>query len=138
MEFSESYEVTAEAGKEHSWETSSGESFETGWTTEFGGSFEGPAPENYLAVAMGNCFVATFEAMAERSGFEFESISVEGELFLEPDGSGGSELTRFEMKVTLRTDEDEKRAMTLLERVEPHCFIMDAVDLEKQIEFELP
>jgi organic hydroperoxide reductase OsmC/OhrA len=136
MEFSEDFEVSSEAGKTDSWTTVSKNEFEVGVSEEFGGSFDGPAPENYLAVALANCFVATFKAMADRSGIDYESIHADGTLQVRPV-EGETEVKRFEAAFTVKSPEEERKILTLMERAEKHCFVMDAVDVEKDLDFRV-
>lgn len=134
MEFSEDFEVAAEAGKGDGWRTESRSELEVGFTEEFGGSFEGPAPENYLAVSLLNCFIATFKAIAGRSGLEYSSVSAEGTLKVRPS-DGDTEVRAFEAKFEVETPDPEK-ARTMMETAENHCFVMNTVDVEKDLSFE--
>lgn len=134
MEFSEDFEVSSEAGKQDSWISESRQEFEVGVSKEFGGSFDGPAPENYLAVALANCFVATFKAMADRSGVEYDKVEAEGKLQVRPV-DGETEVKLFEAVFTVESPEEDRKIRTLMERAEEHCFVMGAVDIEKDLEY---
>lgn len=128
VEYSEDYDAHAVAGNEaDGWPTESRGRFEVGIPAEFGGGFDGPAPENYYAIALTNCFVATFKTMAANSGLEFEEITADGRLKLRPD-DGSTAVDSFELDVDLYVEPPGARAERVLERTRDYCFILDSVD----------
>jgi len=137
VEYSEDYHVTASASDtSDSWTTDSREEFEVGIPPEFGGDFDGPAPENYYAVALTNCYVATFKVIANNSDIDFEELTAEGTLRLRPD-DGDTVVDSFDLDVALHTDEASRKTEILLERTEQHCFILDSVDFPVTVETDV-
>lgn len=137
VEYSEDYTATATAtDQEDHWRTNSREEFAVGIPPEFGGDFEGPAPENYYAVALTNCFVATFKVIAANSDLAFEELAAEGTLRLRPD-DGTTVVDSFELDVTLHLATEDRKAEVLLERTRNHCFILDSVDFEVRVHPEV-
>lgn len=135
--YSEDYHATATAGDDaDSWSTDSREEFEIGIPAEFGGDFDGPAPENYYAVALTNCFVATFKVMADNSDVSFEELQAEGTLRLRPDGKT-TVVDSFELNVELHTATADRKTEVLLERTEGNCFILSSVDFPVTVNTEL-
>jgi len=137
VEYSEDYHVTAGASDtSDSWTTDSREELEVGIPPEFGGDFDGPAPENYYAVALTNCYVATFKVIANNSDIDFEELTAEGTLRLRPD-DGDTVVDSFDLDVALHTDEASRKTEILLERTEQHCFILDSVDFPVTVEADV-
>lgn len=135
--YSEDYHATATADDDaDSWPTSSRGEFEIGIPAEFGGDFDGPAPENYYAVALTNCFVATFKVMADNSDVSFEELRADGTLRLRPDGKT-TVVDSFELDVELHTETADRKTEVLLERTEGNCFILSSVDFDVTVTTEI-
>jgi organic hydroperoxide reductase OsmC/OhrA len=135
--YSEDYHASATATDDaDDWETESRAAFEVGIPPEFGGEFDGPAPENYYAVALTNCFVATFKVMADNSGVAFDEIVAEGTLQLRPE-AGTTVVDAFELDVALFVDDPDRKTELLLERTRDHCFILDSVDFDVAVDHEI-
>ncbi|PSP82350.1 hypothetical protein BRC83_09485 [Halobacteriales archaeon QS_1_68_17] len=137
VEYSEDYYASATATDDNDgWETESRGQFAVGIPPEFGGDFDGPAPENYYAVALTNCFVATFKVMADNSDLAFERIDADGTLQLRP-ADGTTVVDAFELDVALYVDEPTRKAELLLERTREYCFILDSVDFAVSVDAEI-
>jgi len=135
--YSEDYYATATADDDaDSWSTSSRGEFEIGIPSEFGGDFDGAAPENYYAMALTNCFVATFKVMADNSDLSFEEIRADGTLQLRPDGKT-TVVDAFELDVKLHTHTADRKTELLLERTEGNCFILSSVDFPVSVNTEI-
>jgi organic hydroperoxide reductase OsmC/OhrA len=133
VEYSEDYHASATATDDgDSWETESRGNFEVGIPPEFGGDFDGPAPENYYAVALTNCFVATFKVIAGNSDVAFERLEADGRLQLRPK-DGTTVVESFHLDVDLYVTDPDKKAEILLERTQNHCFILDSVDFDVDV-----
>jgi organic hydroperoxide reductase OsmC/OhrA len=134
VEYSEDYHVSATAtADEDSWQSDSRADFDVGIPPEFGGDFAGAAPENYYAVALTNCFVATFKVMAANSGLDFERIVANGTLKLRP-ADGTTAVHSFDLNVELHMAQSDRKGELLLERTLNHCFILDSVDFEVNVD----
>jgi len=134
VEYSEDYHASASAtAASDSWTTDSREEFDIGIPPEFGGEFDGPAPENYYAVALTNCYVATFKVIADNSDIDFEELTAEGTLRLRPD-DGDTVVDSFDLDVELHTDDASRKTEILLGRTEEHCFILDSVDFPVSVD----
>ena len=137
VEYAEDYHASARATADgDSWATESRGQFEVGIPPEFGGEFDGPAPENYYAVALTNCFVATFKVMADNSGVAFDEIVAEGTLQLRPEDNT-TVVDAFELDVALHVDDPDRKTELLLERTRDHCFILDSVDFDVAVDHEI-
>lgn len=137
VEYSEDYHAHATASDDSDqWTTDSRGEFEVGIPAEFGGDFDGPAPENYYAIALTNCFVATFKVVAANSGVEFDEIVAGGTLKLRPK-DGTTVVDSFELDVELHTDAADRKSELVLERTRNHCFILDSVDFDVEVNHQI-
>ena len=135
VEYAEDYHASARATADgDSWATESRGQFEVGIPPEFGGEFDGPAPENYYAVALTNCYVATFTVIADNSDLEFEELVANGTLKLRPD-DGTTAVDSFELAVELHTGAATRKTDVILERTREHCFILDSVDFDVSVDW---
>jgi organic hydroperoxide reductase OsmC/OhrA len=104
---------------------------------EFAGPGRGFSPEDFYALALLNCFTATFKVIAERSKLEYSSISSSGVLTVDRDEKGAPYMKHFALKVSLQGSADPERARRLLEKTSQSCMILNSVKTEKAFEFEV-
>jgi len=110
---------------------------------EFEGPGGGASPEDLYALALTNCFVATFKVFAEKSRLEFREIEASGVLTVDRDEKGVPWMARFDLSVMLylpgyepgHSSSDEQRALTLLEKTSRSCMILNSVKTEKTFKF---
>ena len=134
IEYSEDYRAHAEATDDaDSWPTDSRRTVEVGITPDFGGDFDGPAPENYYAITLTNCYVATLKVIADNSNQPFERIIADGIVKLRPD-DGTTIVDSFELEVEMHVDSAESKAEAILERTQDYCFILNSVDFPVNVD----
>ena len=101
--------------------------------------FEGPgggfSPEDLYALALVNCFGATFKVIAEKSRLAFESLKLSGELTVDRDEAGKPWMKHFALRAELMGTPDADRARRLLEKTSESCMILNSVKTEKSFEF---
>lgn len=137
VEYSEDYTARATATDDaDGWPTESRDEFEVGIPPEFGGDFDGAAPENYYAVALTNCYVATFKVVADNSEFRFREIEANGTLRLRP-ADGTTVVDSFDLVIDLHVDSASRKAEIILERAREHCFILNSVDFPVSFNYEI-
>lgn len=133
------FPVSAESksGIESLWSSSAGpHSIEMAIPPEFQGKGGGFSPEDLYAMALSNCFIATFKVLAERSRLAFASVSVESKLIVDRGEGGKPWMARLEMDVKLTGAEGEK-ALQLLKRTSESCMILNSVKTEKAFNFSV-
>jgi organic hydroperoxide reductase OsmC/OhrA len=136
-EYSEDYHARAESTDEgDSWATGSRGEFEVGITPEFGGEFDGPAPENYYAVTLTNCFVATLKVVADNSDQAYEKVVADGTLRLRPD-DGSTVVDSFDLDVEFHVDSPTRKTESILRMTRRNCFILNSVDFPVNVEHEV-
>ena len=104
---------------------------------EFEGPGNGYSPEDLYALALENCFIATFKVMAERSRLEFESIIVEVTLTVDRNEKKVPWMAKTDFKVTLTGASNPDKASRLLAKTETSCFVLNSVKTEKIFHYEI-
>ena len=104
---------------------------------EFGGPGKGNSPEDLFALALENCFVATFKVFAEKSRLEFTKLVAKGRLELDRDAEGKPWMARFNLRIQLSGVSQSENARRILERTSQNCMILNSVRTEKTFEFEI-
>ncbi len=104
---------------------------------EFEGPGTGLSPEDLYAMALQNCFVATFKVFAEKSRMSFESIQVNSELFVDRDEKGRPWMARILLNVNLVGVTQLEAAHRILERTSQNCMILNSVNTEKTFQFQI-
>lgn len=104
---------------------------------EFEGPGGGSSPEDLYALALLNCFAATFKVIAERSKLDFKSLDLEGTLTVDRDERGRPWMARFEMLAKLASPSDRERADRLLKKTSENCLIHHSVKTQIDIRYEI-
>ena len=102
---------------------------------EFEGPGGGASPEDLYAMALLNCFVATFKVFAQKSRVDFRGLEASGVLTVDRDEKGVPWMARFKLSATLHGAADGERALQLLEKTSRSCMILNSVKTEKTFEF---
>jgi organic hydroperoxide reductase OsmC/OhrA len=104
---------------------------------EFQGPGGGYSPEDFFAMALANCFVATFKVFAEKSQMSFEKLSVKCNLEVDRDEKGSPWMARARLTVVLKKPQSEDKAKRILERVSQSCLVLNSVKTEKTFDFQI-
>jgi organic hydroperoxide reductase OsmC/OhrA len=101
---------------------------------EFAGPGGAYSPEDLYALALLNCYIATFKFVAEKSKLKFNSIR--GEATLEVGDSEGQKnwMKEVVLKIFLKGAEQPERALTLMAKTKDHCMIHQSVKSNIRIE----
>jgi organic hydroperoxide reductase OsmC/OhrA len=102
---------------------------------EFDGPGGGFSPEDIYALALQNCFVATFKVFAEKSRLAYSQIRTEATLDVDRGDDGKPWMARFHLKVNLEGVTQNETAKRILERVSQNCMILNSTKTEKTFEF---
>ncbi|MFN7684476.1 MAG: OsmC family protein [Oligoflexia bacterium] len=105
---------------------------------EFQGPGGGSSPEDLYAMALLNCFIATFKVFAEKSRVVFQNIQARGVLVVDRDEKGVPWMARFKLSATVdgvSSESDRERVLVLLEKTSRSCMILNSVKTEKTFEF---
>lgn len=104
---------------------------------EFEGPGSGFSPEDLYAMALTNCFIATFKVFAEKSKLEFNSIDIDADLSVDRNEKGHPWMASIRLKVILDGVSEKDKAMRLLNKVSESCLIINSVNTEKTFEFDV-
>ncbi len=104
---------------------------------EFDGPGGGFSPEDIYALALQNCFIATFKVFAEKSRLAYAQLQAEATLEVDRNEKGAPWMARFHLKVKLNGVEQKDNAKRLLEKTSQSCMILNSVNTVKSFEFEV-
>jgi organic hydroperoxide reductase OsmC/OhrA len=133
-------QAQATSGRDSLW-TTHAEHFSQSLTMAIPPEFDGPgggfSPEDIYALALQNCFVATFKVFAEKSNLAFENIRVEGVLDVDRDEKGRPWMARFHLHAHLDGVIQSENAKRILEKTAQSCMILNSVRTEKSFLFSI-
>ncbi len=101
---------------------------------EFGGPGQGYSPEDLIAFAAANCYVATFQVYARNSKLSFDGILVDVVVTIDQSAQKIPEITKLELSVEIIAA-DTDRAQRLAEKVSKNCIVLNALKVEKTFAF---
>lgn len=104
---------------------------------EFGGPGQGFSPEDFYALAIVNCFIATFKVYAEKSALDFEEVTSEVTLEVDRDEKGFPWMARATMNVQLVRPSSKEKAEALLQKALKGCLVMNSIKTEKTVNFQI-
>jgi organic hydroperoxide reductase OsmC/OhrA len=104
---------------------------------EFSGPGLGLSPEDLYAMALQNCFIATFKVFAEKSKLQYENIESEATLEVDRDESGRPWMARIHLKIKLSGAIQKDSAQRILEKTSQSCMILNSVKTQKTFSFEI-
>jgi organic hydroperoxide reductase OsmC/OhrA len=138
MDFS--VQVQAGPGVQRNW-TSTAASVPTAVPCAIPPEFKGPgggfSPEDLYAMAVANCFVATFKVFAEKSQAVYETIDVSAKLAVDLSEQGQPWMARVHLNVTVAGAQSPEKMERILQRVSQSCFVLNSIRSEKTFEFHL-
>lgn len=98
---------------------------------EFGGTGEYWSPEQLFVSTIASCLILTFRVIAKASGFAWEDISCDAKGKLDRvDGANQFTQVDLEVCLTIRSEEDTKKALRILTKAENQCLIKNSVSSE--------
>jgi organic hydroperoxide reductase OsmC/OhrA len=135
-----SYTSQAAPGIGVSWQTTSPENRESPCAVppEFEGPGGGYSPEDFFALALLNCFVATFKVIAEKSRVEFQQVSAGGTLTVDRDERGRPSMKMFEIhaRITPGASGDVERIKRVFAKTTESCIVANSVKTEVKFSIE--
>jgi len=105
--------------------------------TEFGGLGGGFSPEDFYALAVLNCFCATFKVIAEKSKLMFVKLETSGELTVDRNESGAPWMSQFALHAKLYGAEENDKAKRILEKTSQSCIVLNSIKTAKTFQFEV-
>lgn len=102
---------------------------------EFGGLEERWTPEDLLLCAVASCYTTTFRALADYSKLEYSDLGVELEWIVKKTNSGYAftEIV-FRPTLTISGEQDQTRALRLLQKAKSACLVSRALSVEQRFE----
>ena len=134
MQFNAS--ATGASGIATTWQTEAGgKSLTAAIPPEFSGPGGGFSPEDFFALALQNCFVATFKVIAEKSRLSFSRIEVQSRLTVDRDENGRPWMAAFHLAVKVSGASSVDNARRLLQKTSESCLVLNSVKTAKTFEF---
>lgn len=103
----------------------------------FNGPGGGYSPEDFFALAMANCFAATFRVIAEKSGVTYGELSIACNLEVDLNEAKKPWMARAHLDIKLHKPSNAERGQRLLEKVSGQCLIHQSVKTETTFNFEV-
>lgn len=104
---------------------------------EFDGPGNGYSPEDLYALALQNCFIATFKVFAEKSKLTYEKIEAHSTLTVDRNEKGQPWMHSFHLQILLQGVESKESALRTLEKVAKNCMILNSVNTKKSFAFNI-
>lgn len=102
---------------------------------EFGGLGGGFSPEDYFALALLNCYLATFKVLAKNSNVQYRSITTEGKLIVDRNDEGFPVMKEFFLKAEITGAEQADKTKRIAEKTSQSCLIHRSV--KTKINYEI-
>lgn len=103
--------------------------------------FEGPggtySPEDLYALALSNCYLATFKFIAEKSKLHYEKIEARAKLYVDKGEEKAPWMQKIELLIILFGATQPDRALSMLEKTKAHCMILNSVKTKVMYEFQV-
>ena len=131
-------QINSPAGIETAWNSKTPtHSFDCNIPPEFEGPGGGVSPEDFFALALSNCIIATFKVYAQYSKISFEKIEVNSELVVDLNENKKPVMKTCLLKATLFKPSNVDMAKRLLQRAFESGFILNSVKTELKLEIEV-
>ena len=104
---------------------------------EFNGPGGGYSPEDFYALALANCFIATFKVFAQNSKLEFKKLNVNAELAVDRNDKGLPWMARMSFQVQIEGTDNRELALRVLDKTSKGCLVLNSVNTEKHFEFHI-
>jgi peroxiredoxin-like protein len=105
---------------------------------QFGGVEGRWTPEDLLLTALASCFTTTFHAIAGYSKFKYTDLAVEAEgtVSKTDTGYGFNEIV-IRPNLTIASEEDRQRAISLLHKAKELCLVSRALAAPQRFEIQV-
>ena len=103
----------------------------------FGGNEKGFSPEDYFALALQNCFIATFKVIASKSKLQYDNVSIHLTLELGNDENQLMIMKTAHLKISITGSLNHERTLRLLEKTAKSCMIHNSVKTKIEFDFEV-
>ena len=104
---------------------------------QFDGPGGGFSPEDIYALALQNCFVATFKVFAEKSRLQYSGLTTSGTLTVDRSENGVPWMAAFALRVKIEGVAQKDVAERLLQNSSKNCLIINSVRTACSFDFEV-
>ena len=103
----------------------------------FEGNGGGFSPEDIYALALLNCFLATFKVFAEKSRLSFDKIEGEAKLRVDTTDSKLPWMAQVDINLILYSPDNLERAERILKKTMENSMIINSVKSQVKINWEI-
>lgn len=103
---------------------------------EFGGPGSGFSPEDLYAMALGNCFAATFQVYAKNSRLSFSHLDIESAITIDLNEKKLPYIRQISINARLHGVDNKDRAKKLLHKVSQNCILINSVQADKAFQLQ--
>lgn len=138
IQYPMSFEAQARANAETAspWMVSaSGNDSHCAIPAEFGGNGGAPSPEDFYALALTNCYIATFKVFAKASNLTFSQITVRANLILDKGETPQPFAKKCALSVVLEGASDVAKASLIVKKVARTGILLNSVKTELNFDF---
>lgn len=129
-------EADSQQGIETIWNAQCGnnENYTCAIPKEFEGLGDGASPEDFFALALSNCLIATFKVYAHHSKLSFEKLNVKSNLVVDKDEKQRPVMKECHMEATLSGASNPELGKRLLQRALDSGFVLNSVKTKLNLE----
>lgn len=102
---------------------------------EFSGPGGGYSPEDFFALAIANCFMATFKVIAEKSKLAYTELRVDCQLEVDKEDRKFPWMARARLVASLSGTGNPERGLRLLQKVSGQCLVHQSIQTKTTYEF---
>jgi organic hydroperoxide reductase OsmC/OhrA len=104
---------------------------------EFAGPGNGYSPEDLMAMAVINCFIATFKVFSEKAQLIFDTIDGKGTIVIDRLNTGFVGVSKVNLEFTVTNSSDPTKAEVILKETQKNCLMANALKAEVQFSFSI-
>lgn len=133
-------EVEATEGISNTWTCKSGnlQPITSAIPTEFGGPGNAYSPEDFFAISVLSCIIATFKVYAEKSEANFQTICAKAKLKMERDASSGTlSLPEILIDIQIIGANDPDKVRKTLDTAISHCAVSNSIKSGKNFTIDV-
>lgn len=142
VDFPLEFEVEAEAteGISNLWTCKSGslEPISSAIPTEFGGPGGAYCPEDFFAMSVLSCIIATFKVYAEKSEANFQTLKASAKLKMDRDASSGAlSIPEILIDIQITGASDTDKVRKTLDTAISHCSVSNSIKSGKNFTIDI-
>jgi len=104
---------------------------------DFMGPDTGYSPEDLMAMAVINCFIATFKVFSEKAKLTYSKIEAAGVIEIDRLSTGFVGVSKLTVDVVIMGVSDHDRALVILNETKKNCLMANAIKADITFNFKV-